>query len=62
MILCQIMGLSMLCVLASCSRQVPPENNPLMAPVKTLEQARAVEGQIMQQAEQQKRMLDAAGK
>lgn len=52
----------MLCSLASCSRQTPPENNPLMAPVKALEQAKAVESQIMQQAEQQKRMLDAAEK
>lgn len=58
----QIVGLSMLCGLVSCSRQAPPENNPLMAPVKALEQAKALEGQIMQQAEQQKRVLDAAEK
>ena len=36
--------------------------NPLMAPVKALERAKAGESQILEQAEQQKRMLEAAEK
>jgi len=52
----------MLCGLASCSRPVPPENNPLVEPIKALEQAKAVQSQVMQQAEQQKRQLEAVEK
>ncbi len=58
----KIAWLLMLCGLASCSRAVPPENNPLMEPVKALGQVQAFESQIMLQAEQQKRMLEAAEK
>ena len=56
-ILCKVIGLLLLSGLASCSKLVPPENNPLMVPVKVLERAKAVESLIVQQAEQQKRML-----
>lgn len=58
----KVIGLLLLSGLASCSKPAPPENNHLMEPVKALEQARAVESQLMQQAEQQKRMLEAAEK
>ncbi|NMM28031.1 MAG: hypothetical protein HHJ12_12275 [Glaciimonas sp.] len=61
-ILFKIIGLLLLLSLTSCSKPVPPENNPLMEPVKALEQARSVENQIMQHAEQQKRRLEDAEK
>lgn len=61
-ILLKAIGLLLLGCLASCSKPAPPENNPLMTPVKALEQAKAVESQIIRQAEQQKRMLEAAEK
>ncbi|NMM36704.1 MAG: hypothetical protein HHJ09_04205 [Glaciimonas sp.] len=61
-ILFEIIGLLLLFSLVSCSKPVPPENNPLMEPVKALERAKAVESQIMQQAGQQKRMFEAAEK
>ncbi|MGV8899630.1 MAG: hypothetical protein ACOH2B_10390 [Burkholderiaceae bacterium] len=59
-ILLKVIGLLLLSSLASCSKPAPPENNHPIEPVKVLEQARAVESQLMQQAEQQKRMLEAA--
>lgn len=52
----------MIFILASCSKPVPPENNPLGEPIQALEQAKAVQSQVMQQAEQQKRQLEAAEK
>ena len=61
----KIASLLMACVLASCSRPMPPENNPLMEPVKALEHAKALQSQIMQQVGQQKRQpgqLEAAEK
>ncbi|MGV8891499.1 MAG: hypothetical protein ACOH2K_00825 [Burkholderiaceae bacterium] len=53
-------GLLLLSSLVSCSKSAPPENNHPIELVKALEQAKAVESQLMQQAEQQKRMLEAA--
>lgn len=41
---------------------VPPENNPLLEPIKTLEPAKVVQSQVMQQLEQQKRPIEAADK
>lgn len=52
----------MIFILASCSKPVPPENNPLLEPIKALEQAKALQSQVVQQAEQQKRQLEAAEK
>lgn len=61
-ILLKVIGLLLLSGLVSCSKPAPPENNVLMEPVKALEQAKAVESQLMQQAEQQKSMLEAVEK
>lgn len=58
----KVIGLLLLSGLASCSKPAPPENNYLMEPAKALEQAKAVENQLMQQAEQRNRMLEAAEK
>ena len=58
----KIVGLLMLCGLTSCSRPVPPENTSLRESIQALEQAKAVQSQVMQQAEQQKRQLEAAEK
>lgn len=62
MIRFKIIGLGALCGLASCSRPVPLENNPLKEAAKALGQARAVERQLILQAEQQQRTLEAIEK
>ncbi|WP_025916010.1 hypothetical protein [Herminiimonas sp. CN] len=57
-----IAGLLLLSGLAACSKPASPDNNPLMEPVKALEQAKAVEGRLMQQAEQRQQRLEAGEK
>ena len=48
--------------LVSCSEVEPAADNPLKASVKALEKANALQGQLIEQAELQKRALEAAEK
>ena len=59
---CNCIALLALFGLVSCSKSEPPPDNPLKASVKALEKAKALQGQLIQQAEAQRRALEAAEK
>lgn len=59
---CKCLALLALSGLISCSRPEPPADNPLKALVKALEKTNALQGQLIQQVEAQKRLLEEAGK
>jgi hypothetical protein len=60
--ICKCIALLALSGLVSCSKPEKPADNPLKASVIALEKANALQGQLIEQAEAQKRVLEAAEK